>query len=384
MPELLMISSHFIDHGGGLERVADDLARQLAEDDRFVVTLAAHGPAPARLGYGTLCLRASGMAERVTGLPLLFPHPTDLGALAKAVRKADVVVLHDNLYLANLIAQWVAQRRGIPTILIKHSGWVHSPSALMRIAQSIANRLVLGPSLRSATRCVAVTAAKRDSLSHLARGRNIEIIENGIDTSLFSIRNMERDIDVLFVGRFVDKKGIGLVERLAAQMPECRFLCAGFGPAAPDRGKHGNIDVVERPDPAEIARLYARARVVIVPAHSEGTPLVVPESPACGTPVIASRQAAHPDLPVAIALPIDLDWPDAIVLQWKAAIAVTLAEKTDPRSLHEAVNAHFSLAATTRRYTALIEEIIDAPHNHSPQRAMHPEASADNFASGAS
>lgn len=383
MPELLMISSHFIDHGGGLERVADDLARRLAEDGRFAVTLAAHGPAPARLGYETLALRASGIVERLSGLPFLFPHPADLRALAKAVRKADVVVLHDNLYLANLAAQRVARRRAIPTILIKHSGWVHSPSAFMRIAQSIANRLVLGPSLRSATRCVAVTAAKRDSLSHLARGREITVIENGIDTTLFSIQDVERDIDVLFVGRFVDKKGIGLVERLAPLMPECRFLCAGFGPAAPDRERHVNIRVVERPDPTEIARLYARARVVIVPAHSEGTPLVVPESLACGTPVIASRQAAHPVLPLAAVLPIDLDWPDAIVLQWKTAIAATLAEKIDPQPLHEAVAAQFSLIATARRYTALIEEIIGAPFPSHP-RASQSEGSADHIASRAS
>jgi len=383
MPELLMISSHFIDHGGGLERVADDLARRLAEDGRFAVTLAAHGPAPSGLAYRTLALRASSIVERLTGLPLLFPHPADLLALAKAVRKADVVVLHDNLYLANLIAQWVAQRRAIPTILIKHSGWVHSPSAVMRTAQSIANRLVLGPSLRSATRCVAVTAAKRDSLSHLARGRNIDVIENGIDTSLFSIQEVERDIDVLFVGRFVAKKGIGLVERLAAQMPECRFLCAGFGPAAPQRTR-ANIRVVDRPDPAEIARLYARARVVVVPAHSEGTPLVVPESLACGTPVIASTHAAHPALPLAAILPIDLDWPDAIVRQWKAAIAAALAEKADPHRLHKAVTDHFSLIATAGRYAALIEEVVGVPYALPERRSARPEDSIDDIASGVS
>lgn len=379
MPELLMISSHFIDHGGGLERVADDLARRLAKDSRFTVTLAAHGPAPTELGYGTLALRTSGIIERMTGLPFLFPHPADLRALVKTIRKADVVVLHDNLYPANLIAQWVAWQRAIPTILIKHTGWVHSPSAFMRVAQSIANRLILGPSLRSATRCVAVTAAKRDSLSHLARGRDIEIIENGVDTSLFSIQDVERDIDVLFVGRFVDKKGIGLIERLAPLMPECRFLCAGFGPAAPHGGWHSNVRIVDRPDPMEIARLYARARVVIVPAHSEGTPLVVPESLACGTPVITSTKAAHPLLPLAATLPIDLDWPDTIVLRWKAAIAAALAKEVDPHSLREAVIAHFSLVAMARRYTALIEEVVTAPHSPSQQRA---EGSRGNIASG--
>ncbi|SKB50982.1 glycosyltransferase family 4 protein [Sphingopyxis flava] len=358
MPKLLMISSHFIDHGGGLERVADDLARRLAEDGRFSVTLAAHGPPPDRPGYRTLALRASGLAERLSGLPFLFPHPADLHALAKAVRTADVVVLHDNLYLTNLLAQWVAARRGKPTILIKHSGWVHSPSVFMRVAQSIANFLVVGPSLRSATRSVAVTGAKRDSLSHLASGRDIKVIENGIDTSQFTLQDVKRDIDILFVGRFVDKKGVGLVERLAPLMPECRFVCAGFGPAVPNQAKQSNIEAVERPDTGEIARLYARARVVIVPAHSEGTPLVVPESLACGTPVIASRQAAHPRLPLAAVLPIDLDWPDAIVFQWKAAVTNVLQEESDPIALREAVIAHFSLAATARQYAALIEEVL--------------------------
>src|SRR5690606_12365084 len=158
-------------------------------------------------------------------LPFLFPHPADLHALAKAVRTADVLVLHDKLYLTNLLAPWVAGRRGKPTITIKHSGWVHKPSLSMPADQSIANFLVVGPSLRSATRSVAVTGAKLDSLSQLASGRDIKVIENGIDTSQFILQDVKRDIDILFVGRFVDKKGVGLVERLAPLLPECRFAC---------------------------------------------------------------------------------------------------------------------------------------------------------------
>lgn len=383
MAKLLMISSHFIDHGGGLERVADDLARRLGDDGRFEVTLAAHGPAPADPGYRTLALRASSMVERVTGLPLLIPHPGDIRALAKEVQQSDVIVLHDNLYLANIISQWIAQRQLIPTILIKHSGWVHSPSSLVRAAQSLANRLVLGPSLRSATRCVAVTVAKRESLLNLARGRSLEVIENGIDTSLFSIRDVQRDVDVIFIGRFVAKKGIELIERLAVLMPDCTFLCAGFGPAMPDR-RYSNITIVEQPHPSEIALLYARGRVAIVPVHSEGTPLVVAESLACGTPVIASNQAAHPQLPLEAVLPIDLEWPEEVVLQWKQAIRTALAKKGDPNDLREPVTRHFSLMTTARRYADLIEEVINASSDLSRQQAVKSKDSTDNAASSAS
>jgi hypothetical protein len=41
--------------------------------------------------------------------------------------------------------------------------------------------------------------------------------------------------------------------------------------------------------------LYNAADITIVPSYSEGAPLVIPESLACGTPVIATNVGGNPE-----------------------------------------------------------------------------------------
>jgi glycosyltransferase involved in cell wall biosynthesis len=361
VPKILMLANHFVAHGGGLERMAHDLAIYLQEIAGYEVTLAAHGAPPGDTPYHCLAIRSSGMAERLTGLPLLMPHPGDFGPIAAAVRASDAVVLHDNLYVSHLYVQRVAHKAGIPVLVIKHTGWVQGGSRASDTVQSLANWLWFGPSLRRADQVVAVTEAKRANLARNLRDVRIEVIENGIDTDFFTPAETTRDIDLLFIGRFVEKKGIGLIAKLARRFPELRFTCAGFGPHSPAQWRLPNVAVIVRPGAEEIRDTYRRSRLTLVPCLSEGTPLVVPESLACGTPVLASEQAAHRALPVGKPLPIDLDWPATVLDHWARSIRDRLKEPLEPYSLHRAVEANFSLTAMGRGYAEQIERLVAAP-----------------------
>lgn len=351
-----MIANHFITHGGGVERVADDLARYFAERPGYAVTLAAHGTPPIAL-YETLKLRAPRTLEKVSGLPLLLTHPADLVKLRAAVRSTDLLVLHDNLYVANLCAQKFAHESSVPVLLIKHTGWVLSEPQFVSWLQRAANKLILGPSLQQADCVVAVTQAKRLTLEKQFMHCPIQLIENGIDTDFWKPDDTSRDVDVLFVGRFIRKKGIALVEKLAKLMPDLTFACAGFGPEDPRHWHLPNCITVVSPSMDMLRALYRRSKVTIVPCFSEGTPLVVYESLACGTPVLTSREAAHPKLEQP-SLPIDLEWPKDVVMRWGISVRSELARVPNSKMLSALIESDFSLQAMGREYEDIVDQIL--------------------------
>ena len=48
--------------------------------------------------------------------------------------------------------------------------------------------------------------------------------------------------------------------------------------------------------PEELAHWYRAADLLVLPSHSEGSPLVVMEALSCGTPVLATRVGGVPEL----------------------------------------------------------------------------------------
>ncbi len=338
--------------------MAHELACYLQKEAGFDVTLAAHGRAIEDLPYATLAIEASTLPEKLTGLPILLPSPSTFRALRKAVRAADCVVLHDNLYLSHLMAQRAAREERKPVLLVKHTGWVQGGSKLSNVVQSMFNRLLSGPSLRSAAAVVAVTEAKRANLKERFGDAAIQVIENGIDTDFFTPNDRPRDVDLLFIGRFVEKKGIRLLRHLAFRLSNLRIACAGFGPIDPSSWNLPNVEVIRSPNAEGIRDCYRRSRLTIAPCLSEGMPLIVPESLACGTPVLASECAAHPALPLGRTLPIDLEWPEPIISLWLEAIQQRLSEPRNPLAWHAAVEQNFSLKSYGRKYSDLISGLI--------------------------
>lgn len=121
---------------------------------------------------------------------------------------------------------------------------------------------------------------------------------------------------VLFVGRFVEKKGlldaIAAFALMHARRPDARMVIVGEGPdesgARALIGRAGLADAVEfagsRPHADVIARLAA-ARVLVHPSATAldgdsegGAPTVLLEAQAIGTPIVTTR---HADIPHVVA-----------------------------------------------------------------------------------
>src|SRR4029453_13710967 len=102
----------------------------------------------------------------------------------------------------------------------------------------------------------------------------------------------ESQIVFIFVGRFVEKKGIQIVRHLAVRFPDITWLLVGWGPEDPARWHLKNVRVVGKRTSPDIAELYQAADLLVLPSVGEGFPLVVQESMSCGTPVAISTETA--------------------------------------------------------------------------------------------
>jgi len=108
--------------------------------------------------------------------------------------------------------------------------------------------------------------------------------------------------DVVYAGRLTPDKGLSVLveafERIAAEFPDARLLVAGDGPerervaALAGRLDAGRVQLLGRLDEEGISRLFAAARVVVLPSlpsvRPEGSPLTAVEAALHGRPIVAS------------------------------------------------------------------------------------------------
>jgi len=372
-----MLSAYFEAHGGGVEVVAGALARGLASRGLAVTWMAASGDAtPA--GSGRLAIRpmsAWNGIERCTGIPFPLWRPSALRELRRTIATCDLLIVQDTLYVPHLCAMARARGMGKPIILIQHIGDVpyRNPFAhsLVRLGNATATRWAMG----GADRVVFISRAVRSWFERRQSGLAAKAvyIPNGVDTLNFAAPSvaerdgLRRDLELgsnpvaLFVGRFVAKKGIGLMRRLAAHFPECTFIFAGSGPIDPTSGGHGNVRVLGHISARELGRWYRSADVLLLPSYGEGFPLVVQEALTCGLPALVSEEVATacPELADALrGLPVTGAESDFV--HWSLELTHCLHNP-----LHSATRATFATRAsglwswdqTLDQYTDVIEQV---------------------------
>jgi len=136
-----------------------------------------------------------------------------------------------------------------------------------------------------------------------------------LDLEIFRPLNLQKEYDLIFVGRLVENKGIGLFLE-AVKKVDAKAVIVGDGPLAQDiklkieKWKlkinfHGWAK-----DSMEVSRLINQSRILAMPSYNEGGPRVVLEAMACGVPVLAT--------PVGIVPDIIKDKQSGVIVDWKA------------------------------------------------------------------
>jgi len=302
---IVVVTHYYPSHGGGVELVAFELARRLSATSGLRVVWFASDTDVAPQSPALDCepVPAWNFLERRLGVPWPIWSPFRLRAMWRAIGASRGVHIHDTLYMGNVLAALMARIRRKPLVVTQHIGLVPYKSRVLRGIMAAANRLVALPVLRRATKVVFISHAVRAYFEAMGRMGTTHLVPNGVDTDLYrpptsreraaaraSFGLRQGDIALVFVGRFVEKKGLALMERLARQMSNVQWLLAGDGPIDPDEWKLPNVRCFRGRRRETLRELLWAGNLLVLPSTGEGFPLVVQEAMATGLACIVSEE----------------------------------------------------------------------------------------------
>ena len=307
---ILTVSHFYESHGGGIERVAGHLCRQFARlGCTSVWAASACDPGPDG-NVETVPLPCINPTEKLSGLPMPVPGLRASRALAREVRRSDVIVIHDALYATSIVAMVLAKFSGKRVILIQHIAGIPFSSRALRLLMRAANRRITQPMLGGADKRVFISDTVRHDLLGTPARRPYELLFNGVDGGVFypgekegpatpdavaAIAVPEATRRILFVGRYVEKKGMAVLRWLASARPDLMFFLVGSGPVRPREWSLPNVHDLGPRNLQEVADLYRWADLLLLPSVGEGYPLVIQEAMACGLPVICGEPSNRAD-----------------------------------------------------------------------------------------
>jgi len=305
----------FSEEAGGLSRYSSGLVEALStggDPSRILVTGTNRVDAESHGLAIPFATKDDSMFRRLAGARKL---------LAQQLRefRPDVGAFHFALYARSSLGVLGS----VPQVCHFHGPWAMESLAegASRWAASAKANLVEKPVYRSATRLVTLSRFFADILveSFDIPPERIRVVPGGFAPSPFlEAPSKEQALEILglptdrpllvCVRRLAHRMGLeNLVDAIAlvrASCPDVLLLIAGKGPIASDlsrriaeKGLTENVRLLGFvPDP-HLPALYAAAEFSIVPTVSlEGFGLIVAESLASGTPVIATRAGALPEL----------------------------------------------------------------------------------------
>ena len=377
---LLTVTPYFDTHRGGVELVAGRLARELQARGFEVAWAATDAVPPLADAVNTVPVKALNILERRLGVPYPFPSPAAIRRIGREVARANAVLLHDSLYATNVAAFLAARRAGKPVVVVQHIGEVPYSNPILRLMMKVANAVIARPLLARADQVVFISEITRRFFADVRFARPPLSIFNGVDTEVFRPAADRAESDALrlrlglggdrpvivFVGRFVEKKGLSLIRLMAASRPDLQFALAGWGPIAPESWGLANVAVLTNLQGASLAELYRAGDLLVLPSTGEGFPLVVQEALACGLPVVCGAETAQADPaagPFLSGLSIDPAAPDATAAQFTAEIGRILDLGWDSRGRELRAGfarATYAWSAAADRYAALLRALSPA------------------------
>ncbi len=211
---------------------------------------------------------------------------------AQTLMKTDII--KTNQTPGGLVALKSAERFGKP--LLARCGYMHSEFMANRYgveSKEAAKALNDENRLFSKAEKIEVTTPvmKENILSRLPETCDrITVIPNYVDTDVFAPSEVQRDIDLLFIGRLVPQKNLTVLLD-AIQGMDLQTLIIGSGSLEHElraKALELGVDITWKSNILnnELPAYLNRAKIFILPSLYEGHPKTLIEAMACGRPVI--------------------------------------------------------------------------------------------------
>ncbi|MGF1663189.1 MAG: glycosyltransferase family 4 protein [Kineosporiaceae bacterium] len=269
------------------------------------------------------------------------PEVVQAAAAAAIVAELDVDLVHDH----SLAGPLMARGRHVPTLATVHSRPTGDYAEYYRWLD----------------RTVGFVAVSDSQRSLLPEAHWVGRVHNAIDVPSFPFREAKDDY-VLWIGRFVEMKAPHLAID-AARAAGRRIVLAGKcsepreraffeAEVAPRLGP--DVEYVGEADAALKRELYSRARCLVFPLQwEEPFGMVMAEAMACGTPVVALRRGAVPEVVEHGVGGLVVDDLDAM------AGAIHAADDLDPEGCRRLVQERFDLPVMADGYERVYRDVLD-------------------------
>jgi len=314
---------------GGIEAMVSRLADGLVERGHEV-TLFASGDSRTKAKLVSHYDEAPGMAEAVDKPHLEFPH-----VLSAYDQSGQFDVVHDHTFpVGPSIGTQVERAAVVHTI---HGPPAH-PSA----------RSIYGH-LGDRVHLVAISDFQRRATPEV---KYAATVYNGIDVDRHPYREDKEDF-LVFVGRMNPEKGVHLAAEAANRLGR-RLLIAGKMAEPPEKAYFDaqvkphlsdDVEYIGQIDEETKLDLYRRATATLMPIQwAEPFGLVMVESMACGTPVVAWRNGSVPEIVEDGVTGFITDDFDGFVA------AIDQVGVIDPADCRRVVEERFSIGAMVSGY----------------------------------
>ena len=301
---IVRLANFVTPRSGGLRTALRELGRgYLAAGHEPVLIVPGEQATDEMTGQGRVITVPGPKIKIIGGYRIMLRRNTIRALLAQL--QPDSLEVSDRTTL-RWTGAW-ARRHHVPSIMVSHE----SLEGLLRVAHLPAAR-ALARALNRATAasydrilCTTSWAARE---FHSFGASNVVEVPLGVDLDLFHPRHRTANpvTTVVCATRLsVEKRpqrAVNTIASLTAQGFPARLVIAGDGPLRPrlQRMAAATGLPVEFTgfihDRTELARLLASADVVLAPGPIETFGLAALEALACGTPVIASKSSALPDV----------------------------------------------------------------------------------------
>lgn len=227
----------------------------------------------------------------------------------------------------------------------------------------------------------AVSEAQGRTFTHLSG--MLGTVENGIDTERFAPGLAKSDF-ILWMGRICEEKGAHVAIEVAEQTGLPLVLAGDVYPFSYHQNYFAReivprlerakvkIEFLQKPSFATKLQLLQRAKALIQPALvDETSSLVAMEAMACGTPVVAFRRGA---LPEVIA-----DRETGFVVDTAEEMVETLGRvyQIDARACRDRAEKRYSARRMADDYEALYERVLLRPGSGAEKPALRQRVGED-------
>lgn len=164
-------------------------------------------------------------------------------------------------------------------------------------------KLISFPILNIADFTIITAKHLRKNIIKYVSKSKIELIPNGVNTSVFKKFDQKKDIDIIYIGRLERQKNlVNLIKGIAKlKRDKLKLVFVGSGSLINFLPKlalkyHVNLQLSGSIPHSKLPAILNRAKIFVLPSLIEGQPKALLEAMSCEIPVIASNIPSHREI----------------------------------------------------------------------------------------